>query len=73
MRLTGNAAGATVAAAAANLTGVAHGLTTTTAQAAGLWVFAASLPIAAAGLLAAWRLGGLSPVSARLEAADHTG
>ena len=62
VRLTGSATGAAVAAAAANLTGVAHGLTIATAQAAGLWVFVASLPVAAAGLLAAWRLGGLSPV-----------
>jgi MFS family permease len=73
VRLTGNAAGAAVAAAAANLTGVAHGLNTATAQAAGLWVFAAALPVAAAGLFAAWRLGGLSSVSARLAAVDHTG
>ncbi len=73
VRLTGNAAGAAIAAAAANVTGLAQGLTTTTAQAAGLWVFVASLPVAAAGLVAAWRLGGLSPVPARLAEADHAG
>ncbi len=73
VRLTGNAAGTAIAAAAANVTGLAQGLTTTTAQAAGLWVFVASLPVAAAGLVAAWRLGGLSPVPARLAEADHAG
>ncbi len=73
VRLTGSAVGAAVAAAAANLAGVAHGLTTTTAQAAGLSVFTASLPIAAAGLIAAWRLGGLSPVPARLAEVGHAG
>jgi len=64
VRLTGSAAGAAVAAAAANLMGVSHGLTGETARAAGLWVFAAVLPIAAVGLAAAWRLGGQSPLEA---------
>ncbi|HEX4181749.1 MAG TPA: MFS transporter [Caulobacteraceae bacterium] len=58
VRLTGSAAGAAVAAAAANLTGVSHGLVPDVARAAGVWVFAAVLPVAAGGLLAAWRLGG---------------
>ena len=61
VRLTGSAAGAAVAAAAANLTGVSHGLTEAVARSAGVWVFAAVLPVAFAGLLAAWRLGGLTP------------
>jgi MFS family permease len=73
VRLTGSAAGAAVAAAAANLAGVGHGLTTPTAQAAGLWVFAASLPVACAGFFAAWRLGGLSPMSVRPPQPDHPG
>ena len=73
VRLTGNAVGAAVAATAANLAGVAHGLTTTTAQAAGLWVFVASLPVAAAGLFAAWRLGGLSRLSATWQRAIIAG
>jgi MFS family permease len=63
VRLTGSAAGAAVAAAAANLTGVSHGLTPEVARSAGVWVFAAVLPVAAAGLLAAWRLGGLPYVA----------
>jgi hypothetical protein len=61
VRLTGSAAGAAVAAAAANLTGVSHGLDAATARSAGVWVYAAVLPVAAAGLWAAWRLGGINP------------
>ncbi|HVJ52578.1 MAG TPA: MFS transporter [Aliidongia sp.] len=57
VRLTGSAAGAALAAAVANLVGVSAGLTEDTAYAAGIWVFAAALPVAAAGLWAAWRLG----------------
>jgi len=63
VRLTGSAAGAAVAAAAANLTGVSHGLTEAVARSAGVWVYAAVLPVAAAGLAAAWRLGGLAPAA----------
>jgi len=62
VRLTGSAAGAAVAAAAANLTGVSHGLTESVARSAGLWVYAAVLPVAIGGLAAAWRLGGLTPI-----------
>lgn len=58
VRLTGSAAGAAVAAAAANLAGVSHRLTATTARTAGLWVFVVAIPIAAAAVGAAWRLGG---------------
>jgi MFS family permease len=61
VRLTGSAAGAAVAAAAANLSGVSHGLTEAVARSAGFWVFAAVLPVGAGGLLAAWRLGGFPP------------
>jgi hypothetical protein len=66
IRLTGSAAGAAVAAAAANLVGVSHGLTQDVARAAGLWVFAAVVPVAAAGVIAAWRLGGLGSVEPEL-------
>jgi MFS family permease len=69
VRLTGSAAGAAVAAAAANLAGVADGLTTPIAQSAGAWIFAAALPVAGGGLLAAWRLGKIQP--ARAGAPDH--
>jgi hypothetical protein len=57
VRLTGSAAGASVAAAAANLVGVSHGLSPFVARAAGVWVFVAILPVAAAGVAAAWQLG----------------
>ena len=57
-RLTGYACGAAVAAAAANLSGVAEGLTVESARAAGFWVFAVMVPVAGAGLAAAWRLSG---------------
>ena len=59
VRLTGSAAGAAMAAAVANLTGVSHGLTEGVARSAGVWVFAAVVPVMAGGLAAAWRLGGL--------------
>jgi MFS transporter len=71
VRLTGYAAGAAVAAAAANLTGVSHGLTIAIAQSAGVWVFAAVLPVAGGGLLAAWRLGGMPPAAAEPASAPH--
>lgn len=57
VRLTGSAAGAAVAAAVANLAGISHGLTAESARDAGVWVFAAVLPVMAAGAWAAWRLG----------------
>jgi hypothetical protein len=59
VRLTGSAAGAAIAAAAANLAGVSDGLTPEVARAAGVWVFATVLPVSGGGLLAAWRLGRL--------------
>jgi MFS family permease len=75
MRLTGAAAGAAVAAVAANLAGVSQGLTPAAAQSAGLWVFAAVLPVAGGGLLAAWRLGGMAPmpVEPAVAASEQTG
>jgi hypothetical protein len=57
VRLTGSAAGAAIAAAVANLVGISHGLTVESARDAGVWVFAAILPVMAAGAWAAWRLG----------------
>jgi hypothetical protein len=57
VRLTGSAAGAAIAAAVANLVGISHGLTAQSARDAGIWVFAAALPVMAAGAWAAWRLG----------------
>lgn len=58
VRLTGAAVGAAAAGAVANLVGFADGLTDETARAAGVWVFASVLPVAALGVLAAWRLTG---------------
>jgi hypothetical protein len=68
VQLIGAAVGAAAAAAAANLTGVSHGLTIAVARSAGFWVFVAVLPVAAAGVAAAWRLGGLTPIEADAEA-----
>ena len=56
VRITGAAVGAAGSAALANLLGFAHGLTVPTAQAAAVWVFAASVPVALLGVGAAWRL-----------------
>lgn len=57
VRQTGNAAGAAMAAAVANLCGFAHGFSPDAAVSAGRWVFVAVLPIALVGTLAAWKLG----------------
>ena len=56
VRLTGSAVGAASAAAVANLVGFSQGLTSQSAQAAGLWVFASVVPVAALGVWCAWRL-----------------
>lgn len=56
VRLTGSAVGAASAAAVANLVGFSQGLTAQSAQAAGLWVFASIVPVAALGVWCAWRL-----------------
>lgn len=55
VRLTGSATGAAMAAAAANLAGVSHGLTPAVAREAGHWVFLGAAPVALAGALLAWR------------------
>jgi MFS family permease len=57
VRLTGAAAGSAVAAAVANLAGFAQGFSEPAARSAGVWVFAAALPVAALACLTAWRLG----------------
>ena len=57
VRLTGSAAGAAMAAVVANLLGFAGGLSVPVAQTVGVWVFVAALPLAAAGVFTAWRLG----------------
>lgn len=54
--LIGSAAGAAAAGAAANLLGLAHAFTPARAASLGPWVFAAFIPVAALGWLAALRL-----------------
>jgi len=56
VRLTGSAVGAAAAGAVANLVGFSHGLSDASARSAGLWVFVSVLPLAVAGIWAAWRL-----------------
>ena len=57
VRLTGSAAGAAAAGVVANLTGLSKGLDVSTAQAAGVWVFASVVPVSLLGVWAAWRMG----------------
>jgi MFS family permease len=57
VRLTGAAAGSALAAAVANLAGFAHGFSAPAARTAGVWVFLAALPVAAAACLSAWQIG----------------
>ncbi len=56
-RLTGAAAGSALAAAVANLAGFANGFSAPAAQAAGIWVFLAALPVAGLACLSAWHMG----------------
>ena len=59
VRLTGAAAGSAMAAAVANLAGFADGFSVQAARTAGVWVFAAALPVAGLACITAWRLGSL--------------
>ncbi len=59
VRLTGAAAGSAMAAAVANLAGFADGFSDQAARTAGVWVFAAALPVAGLACITAWRLGSL--------------
>lgn len=67
IRWTGLTAGASAAAAAANLAGTVRGYTPEPARAAGVWVFVAMLPPA---LAPAWRLAGQFRPSAGPAVAD---
>ena len=58
VRQTGGAVGAAIAGATANLVGFGAGLTPASAQATAVWVFITALPLALAGVWAAWRLTG---------------
>jgi MFS family permease len=55
-QLIGAAVGAAAAGAIANLIGFGQGITEARASLAGFWLFAAFLPLALAGCVAAWRL-----------------
>ena len=63
-RLTGAAAGSAMAAAVANLAGFAHGFTSPAAQAAGVWVFLAALPVAVLACITAWQVAKPAPLPA---------
>ncbi|HEY9236135.1 MAG TPA: MFS transporter [Phenylobacterium sp.] len=56
VRLTGSAVGAAAAGAIANIAGFSQGLSEASARETGLWVFALILPVALAGVWAAFRL-----------------
>ncbi|MCH8683858.1 MFS transporter [Pedomonas mirosovicensis] len=56
VRQTGEAVGAAIAGATANLAGFGAGLTLISARSTALWVFIAALPLALAGAMAAWRM-----------------
>ncbi len=58
VRQAGSATGAAIAGVSANLAGFSAGLTSSTAHAAGVWVFVTTIPLAIVGLWAAWRLSG---------------
>lgn len=58
IRQAGAAAGAAVAGVTANLVGFGEGLTMESARAAGVWVHLTAIPMALAGVWAAWRLTG---------------
>ena len=58
VRQVGNAAGACLAGIIANLAGMASGVTTAAAQAAAVWLFALSAPVALVGAIACWRVAG---------------
>ncbi len=57
-RQTGGAVGAAIAGATANLVGFNSGLSSASAEAAAVWVFATAIPVAAFGVWTAWRLTG---------------
>ncbi|MFI4973378.1 MAG: MFS transporter [Caulobacterales bacterium] len=56
VRLIGNAAGACLAGAVANLLGFARGVSWPTAQGVAVWIFVIAVPLAAIGVAASWRV-----------------
>ena len=68
-QLIGYALGSALSGMVANALGFADGATPEEGRAAGFWVFAAFLPLAAVGLVAAWRLAGPVAASGSLDRA----
>ena len=58
VRQTGAAVGAAISGVAANLVGFSAGLTDASARAAGLWIYAAVVPLALVGVWALFRMTG---------------
>ncbi|KAB0679832.1 MFS transporter [Aureimonas leprariae] len=58
VRQTGSAVGAAIAGVTANMVGFGAGLTTASAEAAAVWVFATALPLGLFGVWAAFRMTG---------------
>lgn len=58
VRQTGAAVGAAISGAAANLAGFSEGLTEASARTTGIWIYVAVVPLALAGVWAAFRLTG---------------
>lgn len=56
VRQAGEAVGAAIAGAVANLAGFGAGLTLASVQSTALWVFVAAVPLGVIGTLAAWRM-----------------
>jgi MFS family permease len=56
VRQVGNAAGACLAGLIANLFGMSAGVTQAAANAAAVWLFALSVPVAVVGAIASWRV-----------------
>jgi MFS family permease len=57
VRLVGNAAGACLSGAIANLLGLGSGVSLRAAEAACVWLFALAVPVALLGAAGAWRIG----------------
>ncbi|MDR3499027.1 MAG: MFS transporter [Parvibaculum sp.] len=74
MQLIGNATGAAGAGAIANFLGFSHGIDAETAAGGSFWLFAAFVPVALAGLAAAWRLASLGgdQMSLRADSSSFT-
>jgi MFS family permease len=66
-RQMGGAVGAAIAGATANLVGFSSGLSSASAEAAAVWVFATAVPISAFGVWSAWRLTGSGASAASSE------